>query len=722
MTKILFGCGGAALRLRGSKRGFSSSLLSTSVLSFLSPLCAAAPAPEVGRPFVRVYSPAESGAEDDIRCAAQDHQGIMLFGTRGAVLEFDGENWRRLPVPTPGTVHRLATSADGAVWLLADGEIGRFTPAPDGTRRYESLTAQVPEAWREKFNGGCGLAARGAHVWASVEGALLHWNGREFSPASTPDPLALRLFDLGPQGLIAHGAGTGTLRLGADAPAPVPDAPKTNAQLAWLSPAPAAGQWLLAGNGATLVLGATGEQHANAKPLTFFPLAHVVSGARLPDGGFVFLLARDGVAVIDAGLRLRYLAGVADGIPVERVHAVFPDRAGGIWVCAARGLVRIEHRVPVTLFDYTDGLKPAAPTMTALLPPRSAQDMFSDGTNNVAGDVIRHEGRLFARLGRSGRLAGYDAQVARFVPVPGSAGTGGAWPLAGGFLVHKSTGMVLSAAGHSVAVAESGESALEQVCFTRPDLILLDVMLPGIDGLETCRRLKANPATQDVPVLFMTALGEVMDKVKGFAAGAVDYIAKPLNAAEVLARVNAHLRLRELAQALEQRADELDREVQRRVAAERELGRTLDRAVLVATSADEVLFCSDRAARLLAKYFPGAAHDRVPAALREPGRTPRGLRVSSSSPARASDCVLLLLEEATPAATPAALVPLGLTPRETEILFWLANGKTNADIAAIVGTAPATVKKHVENLLPKLGVDTRLAAALKAMELLGPPA
>jgi DNA-binding NarL/FixJ family response regulator len=122
---------------------------------------------------------------------------------------------------------------------------------------------------------------------------------------------------------------------------------------------------------------------------------------------------------------------------------------------------------------------------------------------------------------------------------------------------------------------------------------------------------------------------------------------------------------------------------------------------------------------LLEKHFPGTPRARVPAILRDPAQTPAGLRVSASSPVSALDCVLFLLEEMAPAPTPAALASLGLTPRETEILFWLANGKTNADIGSIVGVAPATVKKHVENLLPKLGVETRLAAALKAMELIG---
>ena len=95
----------------------------------------------------------------------------------------------------------------------------------------------------------------------------------------------------------------------------------------------------------------------------------------------------------------------------------------------------------------------------------------------------------------------------------------------------------LSIAGFEVAVAIDGESAIEQTEYNPPELILLDVMMPGIDGFETCRRLKANPLTRDIPVIFMTALNDTVQKVKGFSLGAVDYITKPFQKDEVLARV-----------------------------------------------------------------------------------------------------------------------------------------------------------------------------------------
>jgi two-component system, sensor histidine kinase and response regulator len=110
----------------------------------------------------------------------------------------------------------------------------------------------------------------------------------------------------------------------------------------------------------------------------------------------------------------------------------------------------------------------------------------------------------------------------------------------------------LGCAGYQLMVAEDGEEALAQTEQTEPDLILLDVMMPGLDGFETCRRFKRRATTRDVPVLFMTALHETADKVKAFAAGGVDYITKPIEHEEALARVRTHLALRRLRRELEE--------------------------------------------------------------------------------------------------------------------------------------------------------------------------
>jgi signal transduction histidine kinase len=111
--------------------------------------------------------------------------------------------------------------------------------------------------------------------------------------------------------------------------------------------------------------------------------------------------------------------------------------------------------------------------------------------------------------------------------------------------------------GFQVVVALSGTEGLERAAFVRPDLILLDVQMPGLDGLETCRRLKADPVTREIPVIFMTVAADTRDKLAGFAAGGVDYVTKPIDEAEVLARIDTHIALRRLREALEQQNAEL---------------------------------------------------------------------------------------------------------------------------------------------------------------------
>src|ERR671933_372037 len=126
----------------------------------------------------------------------------------------------------------------------------------------------------------------------------------------------------------------------------------------------------------------------------------------------------------------------------------------------------------------------------------------------------------------------------------------------------------LTDSGFEVLVATDGESAIEQVLYAQPNLILLDILMPGIDGFETCRRVKANPSTKDIPVIFMTALGETVDKVRGFQVGAVDYVTKPIQPEEVLARITNHLTIQNLQNQLQQQNLRLQQEVDERQQAE----------------------------------------------------------------------------------------------------------------------------------------------------------
>lgn len=125
--------------------------------------------------------------------------------------------------------------------------------------------------------------------------------------------------------------------------------------------------------------------------------------------------------------------------------------------------------------------------------------------------------------------------------------------------------------GLRVLVATDGESAIEQIEYVKPDLILLDVMMPGIDGFETCQRLKANVETSKIPIIFMTALSETVDKVRGLSLGAVDYVTKPFEHEEVLIRIRTHLTIAKQRQQIESQNLNLQTEISDRQRAEEAL-------------------------------------------------------------------------------------------------------------------------------------------------------
>lgn len=272
----------------------------------------------------------------------------------------------------------------------------------------------------------------------------------------------------------------------------------------------------------------------------------------------------------------------------------------------------------------------------------------------------------------------------------------------------------LDCAGYEVLVAPSGFAALRQLDLVRPDVILLDAVMPGIDGFETCRRLKARPDTRDIPVVFMTALTATEDVVRGLGEGAVDYVTKPVREEEVLARIATHLaRARHLRRA------------QSTVEA-------LPRPTVRVTRDGTITWHSVRARDLLAG--PGPA--RLPPSAAE---WLARCRAGDDTAARSTvfelagqrcvfeycgevegDEALLFCERAETVAVAPLARALGLTPREAEVLRWVAAGKTNRDVGAILGLSPRTVTKHLEHVFTKLGVETRTAAASRALAVLGP--
>lgn len=266
----------------------------------------------------------------------------------------------------------------------------------------------------------------------------------------------------------------------------------------------------------------------------------------------------------------------------------------------------------------------------------------------------------------------------------------------------------LTDAKHEVLVAESGRSALNLLEHTTPDLILLDLVMPGMDGIATCRKIRERADMADIPILFMTAVDEPDQKLRAFEVGALDYITKPVYPPEVLARVAAHLQLTFLRRNL---ADELAL----RIEAENQLKQSLDRAVVLTDAAGHIIFSTRLAEDLLHKHFPERG-GRLP----PENELTAAFNVRRLAESGRDDLVSFILTERGDPPGPSSLLKLGITTREAEVLYWIAQGKSNPDIAIILGASVRTVHKHVEHLFQKLGVETRNAATLVALDVLRP--
>lgn len=273
--------------------------------------------------------------------------------------------------------------------------------------------------------------------------------------------------------------------------------------------------------------------------------------------------------------------------------------------------------------------------------------------------------------------------------------------------------------GVRVLLADSGAAARAVLARERPEVILLDVVMPGEDGFAVCAALKARPEMRDTPVVFLTAIDAPEQKVRALSAGAVDYVTKPVHVPELVARVRVQLELRAARRALEAKNAELEAEVALRLDAEEQLAASLDQAVVVLDRAGTTVFATRLAYDLLAKYFPGGR----PLALAAGGRFTRGaetLRVRRFTEAGRDDIAMLALEEEHAPPGPASLCQLGLTPRQAEVAYWVAQGKTNPETAMIVGASPRTIDKHMERILTRLGLENRGALILAASAILRP--
>ncbi len=281
----------------------------------------------------------------------------------------------------------------------------------------------------------------------------------------------------------------------------------------------------------------------------------------------------------------------------------------------------------------------------------------------------------------------------------------------------------LDEAGYTVLVATHGEAALLRATQAVPDIILLDAIMPGIDGFEVARRLKAQPETAHIPIVFMTGLTETEHVVAAFDAGGVDYVIKPLRPREVLARIASHM---QSARQARQARNALDA-----------FGHA---SLTVRVSDGRILWQTPLARTLMQRYFDspdtvsppelvdwlGMAVQRTlqDAAQGTQAVSPPlwavnqgGSRLSFAlhQPTGDDEWLLVMQESSDQAAMDALSQEFKLTTREGEVLYWVVKGKTNRDIGDILGSSPATVKKQLEHVFAKLGVETRTAAAGLAM-------
>jgi DNA-binding NarL/FixJ family response regulator len=276
----------------------------------------------------------------------------------------------------------------------------------------------------------------------------------------------------------------------------------------------------------------------------------------------------------------------------------------------------------------------------------------------------------------------------------------------------------LDESGFTVLVANRGETALAQAAEVVPDIILLDAMMPGMDGFAVCRHLRANIATRHVPVIFMTGLTETEHVLAAFDAGGTDYISKPVRQSEVLARINAHL---QTARLMNQARSALD---------------AFGNATLAITPGDwRIVWQTPLARQWMAQYFPASEQAEAAvtpsvliswlsasAAVTQPPFTliqgQSRLVFTIADQSGHEQWMVVLREESDAAQINALLALFKLTQREAEVLNWVIKGKTNKDIGDILGTSPRTVNKHLEHVFAKLNVETRTAAASLAMNKL----
>jgi DNA-binding response OmpR family regulator/DNA-binding CsgD family transcriptional regulator len=273
----------------------------------------------------------------------------------------------------------------------------------------------------------------------------------------------------------------------------------------------------------------------------------------------------------------------------------------------------------------------------------------------------------------------------------------------------------LEQAGLSVLIALEGKQALTIAEKITPDIILLDAIMPNMDGFETCRRLKANPKLAEIPVIFMTGLSDTDSIIKGLDVGSVDYLTKPINPDELLARMRVHLNNARLTSSAHTALDTTGQHLFT-VNAEAMLqwATPQTKKLFSLAKVDEQWLYNDMASQLL-RWL---SHQPRPGQSMHLQGLDHPLDVRLIEHSNGQEYLLKLIDAMAPSGAAKLKIQLPITERESEVLYWIGNGKTNREIGQILDTSPRTVNKHLEQIFRKLEVDNRTSAAAIAIRVM----
>ncbi|OWV93717.1 LuxR family transcriptional regulator [Rhizobium sp. R72] len=275
----------------------------------------------------------------------------------------------------------------------------------------------------------------------------------------------------------------------------------------------------------------------------------------------------------------------------------------------------------------------------------------------------------------------------------------------------------LEQSGFSVLIATSGSAALNIVERITPDIILLDAIMPSMDGFETCRKLKSNPAISQIPVIFMTGLTETEHVVRALESGGVDYLTKPINIDELRARIGVHLRNARSTQSARVALDAAGRHLLA-VKGDGDIHWSTPQATRLVNAAMDRDDAMDTVVSKIAEWMktrPASARDGA-ISLSHAGKDV--LQLAFLGAIGADEYLFRLTANNARADDEVLRRHFSLTQRESEVLLWIAKGKANRDIGEILGLSARTVNKHLEQIYVKLGVENRASAAVKAAHVL----